>query len=122
MNGVKLSNRQLASVFKTNYQAYAIYENADIDRFLYGLFNLSGCFAVGWGIGGLFSEEGPSIVPFAIGGVLIFMSIPFTRSYNRKISKAVGIYNEGLSSTSFWDDKELNLAFTGNGVGLRLTF
>ena len=57
-----------------------------------------------------------------IGVGLIVVSIPISKSFNKKAKQAVEIYNGGLQTSSFWYKNELKLSMTGNGIGLTLNF
>jgi hypothetical protein len=55
-------------------------------------------------------------------GQTVIDSISISQNYNKKAKQAVDTYNGGLLTTSFWDQSELGLSMSGNGIGITLRF
>lgn len=81
-----------------------------------------GGFKVGWPLGSAMAGGEPNWTIAGIDAGLIVVSIPISKSANNKAKLAVDAYNGGIQTSSFWDNRELKLSMTGNGIGLTLNF
>ena len=122
LKGEKLTQRALSNILKSNPEAFKYMEKANSNMVPGTIFSFAGGFLVGWPIGtAIGGKEDPNWALAGIGAGLIAVSIPFAIGYNKNAKKAVNIYNEGLKQTSL-NSTHLNFCFTGNGLGLKLTF
>jgi hypothetical protein len=120
--GKRLAMNQLVNTMKPNEQAYQQIKSAQSTYAMAMIVSYAGGFMVGWPVGAALGGGEPNWIMAGIGAGLIVVAIPISQRYYKKAKLAVGTYNSGLHTSSFWDEKELKIAFTGNGVGLKLTF
>lgn len=117
-----LTVKQLMVSLENNQEAYQIIKSAkgayDLSNILAG----AGGFCIGYPLGTAMGGGEPNWTMAGIGAGLVLIAIPISISFNKRALKAVNIYNQDFRETSFWEDKELKLSLTGNGVGLKLIF
>ncbi len=118
----RLNMNQLVKTMTPNDQAYQQVKSAQSTYTLATVIGGVGGFMVGWPIGAALGGGEPNWTIAGIGAGLIVVSIPISQSFNKKVKQAVGTYNGGLQTSSFWDKNELKLSLTGNGMGLTLNF
>lgn len=118
----RLNMRQLVDVMRPNEQAYMQIKSAKSTYTLAAIVGATGGFMVGWPLGTALGGGEPNWVMAGVGAGLIVVSIPITQNFNKKAKQAVDTFNGGLQSNSFWDNRELRLAMTGNGIGLVFRF
>ncbi|MGE4290056.1 MAG: hypothetical protein AB7E36_15330 [Salinivirgaceae bacterium] len=118
----RLTMNQLVNAMKPNEQAYLQIKSAKSTYTLAAIVGATGGFLVGWPLGTALGGGEPVWVMAGVGVGLIGVSVPLTRSFNRKAEQAIDTFNNGLQSSSFWDNTELKLAMTGNGIGLVFRF
>ena len=121
--GNKMLNiNQLSTAMKPNEEAYMQMKSAKSTYTMAMIVSCAGGFMVGWPIGTSLGGGEPNWAMAGIGAGLIVVSIPITKSFNKKAKLAVDTYNAGLLSSSVWERSELKLSFSGNGMGLALRF
>lgn len=113
---------QLVNSMKSNDLAYKQIKSAQSLSAFASVLGGVGGFMIGWPIGTSLGGGEPEWAMAGIGAGLLVASIPIIHSMNKKAKKAIDIYNGGLMTSSFWDDKELILSTKGNGIGLTLYF
>jgi hypothetical protein len=118
----RLNMRQLVNTMKPDPLAYDQIRSAKSSYNLAMVFSYAGGFMIGWPLGTAIAGGDPEWVLAGIGAGLIAITIPISRSFNKKAQKAVDTFNEGLAAMSFWKRSELSVSTTGNGVGLVLRF
>lgn len=118
----RLNINQLVNTMKPNEQAYKQIKSAQSTYTMVMILNYAGGFMVGWPLGTAIGGGEPNWALAGIGAGLIVVAIPISQSFNKKAKQAVGTYNGGLQTSSFWDKNELKLSLTGNGIGLTLNF
>jgi hypothetical protein len=120
-NNQLLTTRDLIEITKPNAAAYKEMRIAKSHKNFASLLELTGGFMVGLPLGSALAGGEPNWPLAAIGAGIIIVSIPFSVAYNKRATKAVKIYNEGLKSTG-QNNLDFNLGFTQNGLGLQLKF
>jgi len=118
----RLNLNQLVKMMEPNEKAYQQIKSAQTDNTLANIFGIAGGFMVGWPLGSALGGGEPNWTMAGVGAGLIVISIPITKSFNKKAKQAVQTYNAKWQSTSFCDENELKLSFNRNGVGLMLNF
>jgi len=127
-NGLKFSQHgkilkpaELLTIMKPNSEAYTIMKKAKGSRDIGTIIGSVGGFMVGWSIGGLIGKGEIDTKLLIAGGALVIASIPFGSSYNSNATKAVNIYNDGLSNPmnggAFFE-----IHTSENGIGLKVSF
>lgn len=120
-HGVKLTPSALLRITKGHANAYENMEQAKVNYdFAYG-FSLAGGFCIGWPIGTMLGGGDPTWALLGVGAGLIVISIPFSKAYAKHAKKAINLYNEDVSKTSY-ETIDLNVGLTAHGLGLLLTF
>jgi hypothetical protein len=78
---------------------------------------------IGWPIGTLIGGGDPNWALAAAGAGLVIISIPIASGANKKMEKAINVFNQSQSSSQLLK-RNFNLSFTASsgGVGFCLTF
>lgn len=118
----KLSISQLVKTMESNEQAHKQIKSAQTNNTFATIIGGAGGFMVGYPLGAALGGGDPNWTMAGIGAGLIVVSIPLTQKFNKQAKAAVDTYNNDLQARSFLNKKEVNLGFSGNGLGLRLTF
>jgi len=122
MDGKVLTLPELESLLNKNTESSELYKSAKETNGFLSVLSYAGGFLVGYPIGQAIGGGEALWELAAVGAGLIVIAIPIANGVTKKMNKAVQIYNSGIQPTSFWDDKELKLQLTGNGVGLAFRF
>ena len=86
-------------------------------------FATAGGVLIGWPLGTALGGGDPNWALAGVGGGLALLSIPLASGYVKNARKGAEIYNDGLASTSFKQQRlQWNLALSQDGVGLQLRF
>ncbi|MEE4198774.1 MAG: hypothetical protein V2I54_14135 [Bacteroidales bacterium] len=117
-----LTMNQLIKTVKPNEKAYKQIKSAQSTYTAGMIFSYAGGFMIGWPLGTALAGGEPNWTIAGIGAGLLVLTIPITKSYHKKTTKAVDIYNSGLTKSSFRENKTLRLSMTGYGIGLTLHF
>jgi len=118
----ELKFKDLVSILEENDLAYEEIKSARTTAVFGSIIGFAGGFLIGWPIGAAIAGGDPNWGLAAIGAGLIVVAIPLNESAYKKAKSAVDTYNYGIKTSSFWYKKELNISFTGNGLGLILGF
>ncbi|MFY0607560.1 MAG: hypothetical protein JXR10_12660 [Cyclobacteriaceae bacterium] len=118
----RLTMNQLVEAMKSNSAAYSKITDAKSTYSVTGVLGAAGGFLIGWPLGAAIGGGKPNWSLAAVGGGLALLSIPVSKSFNKKAKDAIETYNSGLTTAAFWDKKELNLKGTTNGLSLVLKF
>jgi hypothetical protein len=118
----RLNMNQLVNTMKANEQAYKQIKSAQSTYTMAMIFSYAGGFMVGWPLGTAIGGGEPNWAIAGVGAGLLVIAIPVSQSFNKKAKQAVGTFNGGLQTSSFWDKNELKLTMTGSGIGLTLNF
>ena len=118
----RLNMNQLVNAMKPNEQAFSQIKSAQSTYTLATIVGIAGGFMVGWPIGTAIGGGEPNWTMAGIGAGLIVVSIPISQKFNKQAKQAVGTFNSGLQTSSFWNKSELRYSMTGNGVGLSSRF
>lgn len=118
----KLNVKQLVNTMKPNEYAYSQIKSAQSTYTMASIVSFAGGFMVGWPVGTAIGGGEPNWTLAGIGAGLLVVSIPISQKFNKQAKQAVDTYNQGLQTTSFWDNSELRFSMTENGLGLTLRF
>ena len=117
-----LNMSQLVKTIEPNEQAYKQIKSARSTYTMAMILSYAGGFMIGWPIGTALGGGEPNWTMAGIGAGLVAVTIPISQNFNKKAKLAVDTYNDKLQTSSSRDNSELNLSFTGNGIGLTLKF
>ena len=120
-NNSKLSPKQLMELTESNPAAYRQMKKAKNHYDLATIFGTIGGGVVGWAIGSSISGNELSFDLLTVGGIFIACSIPFIIDYKNRSKIAVEHYNSRLNMSEY-KTIGYRLAFTGNGLGLVVSF
>ncbi|MEQ8471956.1 MAG: hypothetical protein RIC35_12265 [Marinoscillum sp.] len=118
----RLGVKQLLEAVRSNYQAYQQIQSAQSIHSLAVILSSAGGFMVGWPIGTAVGGGDPNWKLAAVGAGFLAASIPISLTFNKKVRKAVNIYNSGLQTSTFKKKSEFKLLVGANTVGLTLKF
>lgn len=117
----KLSPKSLLNIMASNPEAYKEMKYAKGKSDAAGVCGFIGGFFIGWPIGTAIGGGDPEWSLAAIGALFVVVSIPLSADYKKHTIKAVDIYNSGLKDIGY-QEVELRLGVTMNGIGLKLNY
>ena len=120
--GKTLTFRETTHVMQSSFEAGHAIKSAQSANTLSTILIGAGGFLIGWPIGNLIDGSKPEWQMAVIGAGLIVVAIPIHKKVEKRIKRAVGIYNNSLKTSSFPKDKELRFGMTGNGIGLTMRY
>ena len=120
-NNSILSPKDLLYVMQLNEEAYNEMSIAISCRNSGIVLGMGGGFAVGFSIGRVISGREPNWVLAGLGAAGIVGAFALQSAFNTHARNAVTIYNSGLKPVSN-RNTELNLAISGNGIGICIRF
>jgi hypothetical protein len=118
----KLTFSELENVLESNPLAYEKINSAQSMRILSAITGAASGFFIGYPIGVAIAGGDPNWAMLGIAGGFLVAGVTFNDIANKKAISAVEIYNTMNASSSFWNNSELNLKITGNGIGVELRF
>ncbi len=123
-NGSLMSFGDVVRALNNNTEAYQLAKSARSNYILSQIIGSTGGFLIGWPLGTALSGDKPNWTLLGIGAGLVVISIPIEISSNKKIKKALNIYNAGLDkkTTLNYFKPQYHLVFNDKGFGLALRF
>lgn len=123
MSYIRTANtNQLLNVVESNKEAYRQVKSARSLLTTSLFLSYAGGFMIGWPIGTLLGGGQPNWTFAAVGATLIVATIPIGKVFNKKMKRAVDIYNSELHRSSFWDKNDVSFSLTNNGMAMVLSF
>jgi len=114
--------KQMSTIMRTNKAAYKEIQSAQTTNAFASILGGAGGFLIGWPLGAAIGGGEPNWTMAGIGVGLVAIGIPISINVNKKVKKAIQIYNTGLKTSSLYYETEMKFAITGNGVGLIIKF
>jgi hypothetical protein len=122
-NGNLLTMKDLVKTMESNQQAFDLIKKAQSNTTLASIIGFAGGGLIGWPIGTAIGGGDANWTLAAIGAGLIVVGIPFSSSANKKVKRAVELYNSSLNSTSLYEFKpEFKIIANGSAIGISMTF
>lgn len=121
-SGHRLSMSELINTLEVNTEAWTMAKSAQKTNLLSGILGGVGGACIGWQLGAAMAGSKANWAVAGVGAGLIVIAYPISLSSNKKLMRAVGLYNATKSATSFWHDSELRLQISDEGLGLALSF
>jgi len=121
-DGKLLRVSQLVKALQPNEQAYQEIKKAQSSYTLASIIGGVGGFMVGWPLGASLAGGEANWTMAGIGAGLIVVSIPISSSFNKQARSAVENFNAGLKPVAFWDQHELKVGSTQNGLAIIFRF
>ena len=122
-NEKQLSFGEVVNALNNNAEAYQLAKSAKSNYVLSQIISGAGGFLIGWPLGTALAGGKPNWTLAGIGAGLVVVSIPITSGANKKIKKAVDIYNAGFGETSMYHFKpQYHLVFNDKGFGIAMRF
>jgi len=114
---------EVQMLLRENKEAYALTRQARSAKGWSTFFGIIGGGLIGWPIGTLIGGGDPNWALAAAGAGLVIISIPIASGANKKMEKAIDVFNQSQSSSQLLK-RNFNLSFTASsgGVGFCLTF
>lgn len=113
---------QAIEEMKINESAYTQMKSAKNDLVLSQIIGGVGGFLIGWPLGAAVAGGDPNWTMAAVGAGLVVVSIPISKSFNKKAKSAIREYNQGLLSSANQRKPQYNFVLSGNGIGLKMSF
>ncbi len=122
-NGYSLSFGDVVSALSNNKEAYNLAKSAKNSYTLSQIIGTAGGFLIGWPLGTALGGGKPNWTLAGIGAGLVVVSIPIEISSDKKINKALEIYNAEFSETSMRNFKpSYRFIANNNGIGIAMNF
>lgn len=119
--GIRIKLKEILPIVENNSAAYQLAKHAYNKSSNSRVVGFIGGFLVGFQLGRYITGTEPNWIVGSIGGALVVAAIPLRKSADRKMQKAVQIYNKGLEEETLAGYK-LEVAGSPYGFGLRLRF
>jgi len=119
---IPLTMPQLTKEMASDPVAFEKIKKASTTFGFVSVLSYAGGFCIGYPIGTMLGGGEPQWVLAGIGAVMVAIALPIAKNVDSHTRQAVEIYNTGKQKTSFWDNTELRLSMTENGVGFALRF
>lgn len=120
--GKTLLLKDMEAIMKENKKAVALIQSAKTNQTWSLVLGTTGGALVGFPIGTAIGGGEPEWAIAGVGAALIIATIPIVKGFNRKTKKAVDLYNNGVSSTSYQFQPSFNLKISGTNVGISMNF
>jgi len=121
-NGEKLSQKDVMEILKMNTQTAELAQAAQTNFTVGNILGFAGGFLVGWPLGSAIRGDEPNWTLAAVGAGLIGLSIPFTSAGNKKLKKALDLYNKSFQKSSYKFRPQYSISTNGNGIALVISF
>lgn len=120
-NGKRLSLNKLSKILQSDIEASKEMAMAKKNYRIGSVISFGGGALIGWGLATALSGDDENWVLVGVGAGLVAVSYPFSSSCTKHAKKAVSIFNSNIKQTSL-NRFELNIGFSYNRIGMRLTF
>lgn len=121
-DGKNLTLSDMQKIMKDNKEAYELVTSAKSNQTWALILGTAGGALVGFPIGTAIGGGDPEWALAGAGAALIVATIPIVKGFNKKTSKAVNLYNDGLSSNAYNFNPTFNLNIKGTSLGITMTF
>lgn len=111
--GKTLLLKDMQEIMKENKEAFELVQSAKSNQTWALILGTAGGALVGFPIGTAIGGGDPEWALAGAGAALIVATIPIVKGFNRKTKKAVELYNDGISSTSYQFQPSFNLKING---------
>jgi len=118
----RLTIRQALDAMKPNETAYRQMKKAQSSNAVAAIFGATGGFMVGWQLGAAAAGDDANWAVAGIGAGLVAISIPFMVATTKHSRAAIETYNNDLAAQTRQSQLQFNLQFSGDGLGLVMTF
>lgn len=120
--GKTLLLKDMQEIMKENKEAFELVQSAKSNQTWALILGTAGGALVGFPIGTAIGGGDPEWALAGAGAALIVATIPIVKGFNRKTKKAVELYNDGISSTSYQFQPSFNLKINGSNIGISMNF
>jgi len=121
-NEKPLSLSELVSTMKSNQEAYNLAKTARSNYITSLIISGAGGFLIGFPLGDAIRGDKPNWPIAGAGAALVLVSIPISISSNKKMKKAINLYNSGLSESSYNFRPRYNFIANAKGFGISISF
>lgn len=114
---------QLSNIMSANSTAHKMIEDARGSATIAGILGYAGGFLIGYPVGTAIGGGEPKWVMAGIGAGLLIIAIPISSGANKKVKKAVRLYNKRLKPIAYQrHSPSFSLETTQNGIGVVMRF
>ncbi|WP_397444567.1 hypothetical protein [Polaribacter sp. R77954] len=121
-DGKMLNVKNMQEIMKNNQEALDLISSAKSNQNWALALGAAGGFLVGYPLGTSIGGGDPQWALAGAGAALIVASIPIIKGFNKKASKAVELYNAGISSTSYKFNPSFHFNIQGENMGIAMKF
>ncbi len=122
-NDKRISFNQLLTSLENNSEAYKMATSAKGNKTFGMILGTAGGALIGWPLGTAIGGGEPNWILAGVGAGLVVATIPIISGYNKKTAKAVQLYNDGLTDTSYKPvPVQLYISASHNGLGINVQF
>jgi len=121
-DGKLLNVKNMQEIMKDNQEALALITSAKSNQNWALVLGTAGGALIGYPIGTAIGGGDPQWALAGAGAALLVATIPIAKGFNKKATKAVELYNSGITSTTYHFNPEFNLTINGLGLGFTMSF
>lgn len=122
-NNMRLSMAQISDRLSANPTAYKMVKDARSSGFLSMILSCAGGGLIGYPVGTAIGGEEPKWAMAGIGAGLLAIAIPIAIGADKKVKKAVRLYNKSLKPIAYQKPKtSFCIENTQNGIGIVMRF
>jgi hypothetical protein len=121
-DGKNLLLKDMQEIMKDNKEAFDLVQSAKSNQTWSMVLGGIGGGLIGFPIGTAIGGGDPEWALLGAGAAILVATIPIVKGFNRKTSKAVQLYNDGITSNGYKFNPTLDLNLKGNGIGLTMSF
>lgn len=121
-NNKALSVAQLTDLMKNNKKAFDLMKSAKTNQTWSTILGGVGGGLIGYPIGTAIGGGDAKWELAGVGAALVLVAIPIANGFNKKATKAVDLYNEGLPAISSNFNPTFNFNFKGTSMGISMNF
>lgn len=121
-SGKNLTLKDMQTIMKDNKEALDLVTSAKSNQTWGMILGTTGGALIGFPIGTAVGGGDPEWALAGVGAALLVATIPIVKGFNRKTTKAVELYNSGVTSTSYHFNPSFNFSVKGSNIGISMTF
>ena len=121
-SGKNLSLSDMQSIMKDNKEALDLVTSAKSNETWAMVLGTAGGALIGFPIGTAIGGGDPEWALAVAGAALIVATIPIIKGFNKKTTRAVELYNNGVTSSAYEFKPSFNLNIKGTALGISMNF
>ena len=121
-NDKPLNMTELVSAMKSNQEAYDLAKKAKSNYGVAQILGGVGGFLIGYPLGTAMGGGKPNWPVAGAGAAIVLVAVPISIGANKKMKKAIHLYNSGLTESSYNFRPRYNFIANAKGFGIAISF